>query len=67
MNGFISELSILFQWSKYLSLCQYDTVSYLFAVVLSCILKSGSVDASSFILFAQIPLVIQSFVVTYEF
>ena len=40
INGFVSGLSILFQWPIYLFLCQYHTV--LMTVALQYTLKSGS-------------------------
>ena len=42
--GFISELSVLFHWSKCLSLCQYHTV------LITIILETNSTSSSPFLL-----------------
>ena len=58
INGFVSGLSILFQWPIYLFLCQYHTV--LMTVALQYSLKSGRLIAPASFFFLRIALAIQS-------
>ena len=59
MRGFISGLSILFQWSIFLSMCQYHTV--LMTVALYYSLKSGKLIPPVAFFFLKISLAIQGF------
>ena len=64
MHGFISGITILFHWSVYLFLCQYDLV--LITVALQYSLKSGNMIPLAFFFFPKIVLALQGLLYFYK-